>query len=157
MPIPAYTSPQVYHVADPTRTVSSNLAYSHSGLDLGSYFLPGLSSAGISTFPFPNNLYDHNAAYSAMDLPLSPASIDPFAIPAHPAVHPQPAERVGDSTFRPSKFQVEPKFRQLPMTHPEPCQTDAMKQYVSLHSNITCLGSSPASAVHRTLGKKCIG
>lgn len=114
-------------MSDPTRTLSSNIGYSHSGLDLDSYCLPGLSSAGISTVPFLNDPYDRNVRYSAMELPLSPASIDPFAVPVHPAIHPQPA----DTSFRPSKFQIEPEFRQLVITHPEPCQTVAMKQYVS--------------------------
>ncbi len=126
MPIPAQPSPQVHYIYDPTRTLSSNGAYSHSGLDLGSYFLPGLSTAGISTTPFLNDPYDRNGRYSAMDHPLSPTAIDHFAPPVHPVIHPQPA----DSSFRPSKFQVEPGYRQLVITHPEPCQTVAMKQYV---------------------------
>ena len=116
-------------MSDPTCTLSSNLAYSHHGLDLGSYFLPGLSSAGISPIPFPtNDPYVRNPGYSAMDVPLSPTAIDPFAISIRPPTHPQPPERRVDTSFRPSKFQVEPEFRQLAITHPEPCQTDAMKQ-----------------------------
>lgn len=138
MAMPAHTAQQVHYMSDPTHTLSSNLAYSQNGLDLDSYFLPGLSSAGISTMPFPNDPYDRHGGYSAMDLPMSPAAVDPFTIPVPPAIHPQPAERLGDSTFRPSKFQVEPEFRQLAITHPEPCQTEAMKQYVSCQSITAC-------------------
>ena len=85
--------------------------------------------------PFPNDVYDRHGGYSAIELPLSPAAVDPFTIPAHPGIQPQPAERLSDSTFRPSKFQVEPEF-QLAITHPEPCQTEAMKQYVYFFSII---------------------
>ena len=138
MIMPAHTAQQVHYMSDPTRAISSNVAYSHNGLDIGSYFLPGLSSAGISTMSFPEDPYDRPGRYSAIGLPVSPATVDPFTIPAHPAIHPQPPERIGDSTFRPSKFQVEPKFRQLPISHPEPCQTEAMKQYVSFNSSTAC-------------------
>ena len=126
------TAPQVHYMSDQPRILSNNLAYSHNGPDVDSYYLPGFASAGISTMPFLNDAYDRHGGYSAMDLPLSPAAIDPFTIPVHPAIHSPPAERLGDSTFRPSKFQVEPEFRQLAITHPEPCQTEAMKQYVSI-------------------------
>ena len=126
-----HTAQQVHYMSDQPRILASNLAYSQNGLDLENYFLPGLASAGISSMPVLNDAYGRHGGYSAMDLPLSPAAIDPLSIPVHPAIQPQPAERLADSTFRPSKFQVEPEFRQFAITHPEPCQTEAMKQYVS--------------------------
>lgn len=145
--IGAHAAPQIHYMADPVRALSRNLAYSHSGLDLDTCYLPGLSFSGISSVGFSSDPYDQSPRYTPMDLSMTSASIEPFTAPIHPIIHSPPVERLGDSTFRPSKFQVEPEFRQLAISHTEPCQTEAMKQWV-FHSFIST--DNPTSDGHIT-------
>ena len=127
--VSAAVNPQINFVSDhPAFVGMSNTIYMTGGLDLNECFLPGLSLSGITQMPYSTSGYPQDPAFAPVGLPMSPPSVDPYSVPMQSFMHTPPIERPSDSSFRPSKFQIEMEYRQLPTVHPEPCQTEAMKQ-----------------------------
>ncbi|KAL8731563.1 MAG: hypothetical protein Q9181_004265 [Wetmoreana brouardii] len=127
------TDPQINFVSNPLYMSSSNQCYSPQGLDLNRFYMPGLTSAGISTGPFSMNAYPINPTCAPFSPSITPASteayITPYCSPSQPISQPPPVQAVSSSGgFRPSKFQVERPFKDAILVQPEPCQTEAMKQ-----------------------------
>ncbi|KAL8874012.1 MAG: hypothetical protein Q9174_000608 [Haloplaca sp. 1 TL-2023] len=119
-------NPQINTVFDPLYMSTSNSCYSHHGLDLNNFYLPGLASAGIASVPLSTDSYPTNPTCAPFSPSLTPAATDVYLTPAYcPPPRPVTASSGG---FRPSKFQIEKPFRDAMTLQMEPCQTEAMKQ-----------------------------
>lgn len=128
-------------MADPVYMPSSNICYApQQGLDLNSFYLPGFMSAGISSMPFTSNAFSAAPAYVPSSLPMSPSTAElygtPYSAPpqdAHSIISPPLLQGLSSTGgFRPSEYQLKLKERQPGPLQTEPCQTEAMKQYVFL-------------------------
>lgn len=132
LPAAAVTNPQINLMSGPVYLPSSNMCYSHGGLDLDNFYIPGLASAGVS-LALSTDAYISNAIYAPSALPITSAATDSYGIP-----YSEPPKAIVQSPtlegpwntdrFRPSQYQVDHKFRQVIPIRAEPCQTEAMKQ-----------------------------
>ena len=142
-PVTAVTNPQINFMSGPVYLPSSNVCYSHQGLDLDNFYIPGLSSAGVSSLPFSTDAFISSSIYAPSALPMTSAPADPYTVPysepSQPIVQsPTMSGRRTKDCFRPSHYQVEDQFRQVMPIRTEPCQTEAMKQYVQFIPPLTC-------------------
>jgi hypothetical protein len=117
----------------PVYLPASNMCYSHQGLDLDNFNIPGLMSAGISSLPFSTDAYVSDSVYAHSALPMTSAPADPYIVPYSEPPQPLVQSPVlegpwNTDRFRPSHYQVEDKFRLVMPVRTEPCQTEAMKQ-----------------------------
>ncbi|KAL8710230.1 MAG: hypothetical protein Q9220_005161 [cf. Caloplaca sp. 1 TL-2023] len=132
-PFTMVTNPQIHLMSDPMYMASSNLLYSQQGLDLNTFYIPGLTSAGISPMPFSSNTFQSEPTYAPSSLPVTSAPTEafsaPYSEPPYPVISSPPVEGPWSAgAFRPSMYQVEDQFRSVMPTRPEPCQTEAMRQ-----------------------------
>lgn len=123
---------------------STNLLYSHHPLDLAQFCIPGISSSGISSSgisstgispTYGDDMYQ-SAPFTSPSLQLPQAPSDQYTVPTYPpvqsplmqsrSVQSPTVETTPPDSFRKSKFQLEPGYRQLRTAPQEPCQTDAM-------------------------------
>ena len=137
---------QVHHMSFAPAFSTSNLLYSHHGLDLDQLCLPGLSTFGISSTglssgglpaiptTYSSDIY-HTNSFASPRLQLSQATSAPFAVPNYTAIQSpsmpspsvqSPVETPAPDSFRHSKFQLYEGYQQLRTAAQEPCQTDAM-------------------------------
>lgn len=137
---------QVHHVSYAPAFSTSNLLYSHHGLDLDQLYIPGLSTSGISssglssgglsTIPttYSSDIY-HTNTFASPRLQLPQATSASFAPPNYTAMQSSsmpspsvqsPLETPAQDSFRHSKFQLYEGYQQLRTAAQEPCQTDAM-------------------------------
>ncbi|KAL8925588.1 MAG: hypothetical protein Q9172_002158 [Xanthocarpia lactea] len=132
-PVTAVTNPQINFMSAPVYLPSSNVCYSHHGLDLDNFYIPGLISAGVSSLPFSTDAFISSSIYAPSTLPMTSATADPYTAsysePSQPIVQSpiMDGPRTKDC-FRPSHYQIEDQFRQVMPIRTEPCQTEAMKQ-----------------------------
>ncbi|KAL8675217.1 MAG: hypothetical protein Q9168_000337 [Polycauliona sp. 1 TL-2023] len=133
IPAKVITNPQIHLMSDPVYIPSSNVCYSQQGLDLDTFEIPGLFSAGVSTLAFSTDAYMPNSVYVPSTLPITTVTTEPYSVAYSEApkaiVSPPTLEGPwNEGPFRPSHYQVEHKFRLVMPIRSEPCQTEAMKQ-----------------------------
>ena len=135
---------QVHHMSYAPAFGAPNLLYSHHGFDLEHFCIPGISSSGISSSgisstgistTYTDDMYQ-NTSFTSHGLQLPQAPSNQYPVPAYTSVQSpltQPSsiqsptvETTPTDSFRKSKFQLEPGYRQLMTAPQEPCQTDAM-------------------------------
>ncbi|KAL8930547.1 MAG: hypothetical protein Q9208_000731 [Pyrenodesmia sp. 3 TL-2023] len=141
LPPAVVTNPEIHLMTGPVYMPSSNICYApQQGLDLNSFYLPGFMSAGISSMPFTGNAFSAAPAYAPSSLSVSPSTAELYSTPysappqdAQSIIHPPRLQGLSSTGgFRPSEYQLKLKERQPGPLQTEPCQTEAMKQYVSL-------------------------
>lgn len=117
-------------MSDPVMVPTSNALYpTHHELDVDNYFIPGLSTAGISDLPFSADFYQHTTECSPGDNASSSPASEQCSAPVFQTMPSLPTERTRDGIFRKCRFNLEEEFfHKTPPVQMEPCQTDAMKQ-----------------------------
>ncbi|KAI4162721.1 MAG: hypothetical protein LQ342_003608 [Letrouitia transgressa] len=130
LPLPTFSNPQVNLMSDPVMVPTSNALYpTHHELDVDNYFIPGLSTAGISDLPFSADFYQHTTECSPGDNASSSPASEQCSAPVFQTMPSLPTERTRDGIFRKCRFNLEEEFfHKTPPVQMEPCQTDAMKQ-----------------------------
>ena len=135
---------RVLRMSYPPAFGAANLLYSHHGFDLEHFGIPGISSSGISSSgisstgiptTYTDDIYQ-NTSFTPPSLQLPQAPSNQYTVPAYPSVQSPltqsssiqspTVETTPTDSFRKSKFQLEPGYRQLITAPQEPCQTDAM-------------------------------
>ncbi|KAL8743374.1 MAG: hypothetical protein Q9190_004254 [Brigantiaea leucoxantha] len=129
LPTPTFTAPQVHMMSEPVIPSAAHGSYFEQGLDLNQYFIPGLSTMGVSNMPFSTSYYPHTSAYSPMNMPTSPPVSEAYSKPVAPSGPSPTMEPSRYDAFRFSKFNLQSEYNHWPPPlEMEPCQTDAMKQ-----------------------------